>query len=126
MEEGLAPPPTPSGYDAASAVDFFLPRADAPTQLAYASKVWAFAKGADEITVELGAGQVVPWSQDQDKALRVGPRDAASVIRSDGIEIHWTNADHWVRVRGSVSLLALFPYARLVNSWDSSPADVPK
>jgi hypothetical protein len=95
--------------------------------LAYASKVWAFAKGGDEITVELGAGQVVPFTNDQAKPFRLGPRQAASVLRSDGIEIHWISGDdHWIRVRGSVSLARLVDYALLVSSWDSSPAAVPR
>jgi hypothetical protein len=126
MDAGLTPPPTPKGYAAATAVDFFLPRADAPSQLAYASKVWAFAKAGDEITVELGAGQVIPWSPDDDKTFALGRRNVASLVRSDGMEIHWASADHWIRVRGSVSLAALVPYARSVSNWDSSAAAVPK
>lgn len=121
-----AAPPAPKGYTLADAVDFFLPRSDAPDQLAYASKVWAFTKGAALITVELGAGQVVPWNTDEERPLSLGARHAASVVRSDGIEIHWENGDHWVRVRGPLALKPLVPYARVVNNWDSSPAAVPK
>jgi hypothetical protein len=120
-------PPAPAGYTLATAVDFFFPRADDATQLAYASKVWAYAKGADEITVEQGAGQVRPWSAAQETPLRLGSRQAAYVVRSDGIEIHWTTAQTWVRVRGATSLAALVPYALLVSNSDSSPAAlVPK
>jgi hypothetical protein len=127
MDDSLAPPPAPPGYAQATAVDFFLPRADAPTQLAYASKVWAFSKGADFITVELGAGQVIPWDASADKTLRLGARAAGSVVRSDGIEIHWDSGNHWMRVRGPMSLAKLLAYARQVSSWDSSAAaDVPR
>ena len=127
MDEGLTPPPTPRGYAVATAVDFFLPRADAPSQLAYASKVWAFTKGADLITVELGAGQVIPWDRADDKPLRLGTLGVSSLVRSDGIEIHWANSDHWIRVRGPMSQARLLPYARQVSSWDSSAAAaVPK
>lgn len=126
MQAGVTPPPTPPGYASATAVDFFLPRADAPDQLAYASKVWAFTKGARFISVELGAGQVVPWNKQQDNSLRLGARATGSVVRSDGIEIHWTTGDHWVRVRGPMRLVALVDYARSVSNWDSSAAAVPK
>jgi hypothetical protein len=127
IEESLTPPPSPKGYDAASAVSFFFPRPDAPTQLAYASKIWSFTKGAALITVELGAGQVVPWSRDHDRQVNLGNRTAGSVVRSDGMEIHWTSGDHWMRVRGVSALAPLVPYARQVSSWDSSAAAaVPK
>jgi hypothetical protein len=127
MEAGLTPPPTPNGYAADVAVDFFFPRPDAPTQLAYASKIWTFTKGASLITVELGAGQVVPWSRAHNRSVQLGANRASSVVRSDGIEIHWTNQDHWMRVRGPMPLVQLLAYARQVSSWDSSAAAaVPK
>ncbi|HVT76644.1 MAG TPA: hypothetical protein VHD87_06405 [Acidimicrobiales bacterium] len=126
LDEGTPPPPTPPGYTLATALDFALPRTDAPSQLAYGSKVWAFAKDADEITVEVGGGQVRPWNPVEDKALRLGPRAAASLIRSDGVDIHWVNGDHWVRVRGALPLVRLVPFALRVSNWDSSPAAVPK
>ncbi|MBA2607380.1 MAG: hypothetical protein H0U92_00390 [Actinobacteria bacterium] len=119
-------PPTPPNYALVSAVSFFFPRPDDPTTLAYASKVWAFAHGAHSITVEAGAGAGLPWRPEFDRAIRLGARDAAWIVRSDGVEVHFITRDGWVRVRATTSLKALLPYARLVaTSWDSSAA-VPK
>jgi hypothetical protein len=126
MEGNPTPPPTPAGYALASAVGFTLPRADVPSAIAYGSNVWAYAKGPDAITVEAGAGQVLPWRPDTERRVTVAGRHAAAVIRSDGTEVHWRTADGWVRVRSTQRLADTLRYARLLSSWDSSPAAVPK
>jgi hypothetical protein len=126
MEGNPTPPPTPAGYTLASAVGFTLPRADVPSAVAYGSNVWAYANGPDAIIVEAGAGQVLPWRPDTERRVAVAGRRAAAVIRSDGTEVHWRTGEGWVRVRSTVRLADTLRYARLLSSWDSSPAAVPK
>lgn len=116
VDSGVTAPVPPAGYRQEAAVDFRFPDPQRQGGLAYVSQVWAFARGADVITVEIGTSEIGihPWGESdvtRPVTLKAGQK-AESVVRSDGGEIRYAGAKRWIRVRGTVDLKALAAYAR--------------
>src|SRR5204863_5925284 len=118
----LPDPPVPAQFSPVTTVTFVLPAQQslpgtAPPPL-YASVVWAFARGADCITVEAGASSQSqpPWkATDPSKKVSLPLGTAQSVLRSDGPELRVDlGGSRWVRVRGTVSPAVLEAYARTI------------
>jgi hypothetical protein len=112
----IAVPPAPAGFTTDGAFDFRLPDPGGPG-LQASSVVWAFAGGADVVTVEAGteAGGSMPWQADDTPASPItlsGLGAARTVIRSDGAEVQVDlGGGRWVRVRGTEPVGWLARYA---------------
>lgn len=113
-------PPAPPGFRLATTVGFSLPApqqlGSGPPALLYSSTVWAFARGADSITVEEGTSveDALPWSdRDPSRAVSLSGRRGTTVLRNDGPEVRVAlEGRRWLRVRGTVRLSELVAYAR--------------
>jgi hypothetical protein len=116
-------PPAPAGFRLVTVVGFQLPApqqlGSGPADLLYSSTVWAFARGGDVVTVELGTSTqaALPWSEtDPSRSLSLSLGRATSVLRSDGPEIRVDlGRRRWVRVRGTVGPAQLSTYAQRLS-----------
>jgi hypothetical protein len=116
----LAEPPTPAGFALVRRDRLVFRQPDPGTGTSvslYESTVWACQLDADLVTVEAGQSAEpgrMPWDAGdpaQPVDLQLG--HAASVLRSDGVEVRIAlNPTRWVRVRGTIPLAQLLPFAR--------------
>jgi hypothetical protein len=117
----LAEPPIPAGGFALARRDAFVfrqpdPATGAPVTL-YQSTVWAYQREADLVTVEAGQSAEpgrMPWdAADPAQPVDLQLGSGTSVLRSDGVEIRIAlDPSQWVRVRGTIPLADLIPFAR--------------
>ena len=87
----------------------------APPALLYTSTVWAFARGADSITVETGVSTGnMPWkATDVSRDVELPWAKLQSVLRNDGPELRADiGRGRFIRIRGTVSPEVLLAYAR--------------
>jgi hypothetical protein len=116
----LVEPPIPAGFAHAGHDAFVFRQLDpgtgAPVTL-YQSTVWAYQRDADLVTVEAGQSAEpgrVPWDAgDPARPVQLALGQGASVLRSDGVELRIAlDPNRWVRVRGTIPLSDLIPFAR--------------
>ena len=116
----IAAPAPPAGFAGAAVDRFVLPgpqqQPGEPPPVLYTSTVWAFARGPDAVTVEVGSTPSgnLPWNDadaSEPVALPIG--SARSVLRNDGPELRVDlGGGRWLRVRGTVPPGQLEAYAR--------------
>jgi hypothetical protein len=118
----LPTPPVPKGFHSAGVATLTVPLAlaspDAPPEaVLYTSKAWVFARGADVISVEAGAGGLGWSSRDPSVPVRLrGLGAARSVVAVDGAELRVELENRrWVRIRGTMSAARLAAYAQGVQ-----------